>query len=1013
MDPDRARIQADLSGLIDGQVRCDDVFLRLYASDASNYEVQPIGVVRPYNTEDVVACVKYAADHQLSIFPRGSGSNVVGGCLGNGLIVDCSYSMRRVEVVDRETVTVQAGLTLFELNRELASHGRRLAADPVNRSVTSIGGLIAMNSTGSQWASNGSPRDKIASVEMVTGAGQMVKFVSTRAPSGATSDDVSETAFDVQHARMLTRRIRQIVEKNAARIADHRTQTEVNEAGFNVFDLQQGSAIDLTRLIAGSEGTLGVITRATLFTNPIARHRGVSLLFFRRLDAAAQAAVEIAKMGVAACDLVDRRLLSLARETRQEFHRLIPADAEAMLLVEFHAAEDGRLREKLEHLRQRIQRKKKIAFDVRSTTQQEERDLYWKLTRRIIPALYRLSGNQRALPFIEDIAIPPAKLPEFLASVHQLMHEHEVTASIFSHTPQGLLHVRPFLNLADPADQQRMTRLANSLFEKVNQLGGTVTGSSGDGFSRSWYLRRQYGSLYKVFSEIKDVFDPQNTFNPGKIVGHPYSGLTDNLRAIVPSVQLIAPQVEPEAGTENLDSQRSAAVSTATNGALPVLEPQLQWTVPQMAMAARNCNGCARCRSTSPNERMCPLFRLAPREEASPRAKANLVRSIVTGQLDVEQISQEEVKQIADLCVNCHQCRVECPAGVDIPKLMVETKAQYFMVNGLKLSDWMLTRLDWLYEIAGRMPRVTNRLIRSPFARWLMDRMLGIAEGRKLPTFDHRNFLRWATRERLTRPSKQQSRKVVYFVDAYANWNDVELAQSFVQVMRHNGIDVLVPPRQNISAMSLIAEGAIARARKIASKNVELLAEWVRQGYQVVTTEPSAALVLKHEYLNFMNDADVQLVAKNTVDSSTYLLELHRSGDLELDFRPVNATIGYHLPCHQRALGEQIPALALLKLIPGLQVELIRQGCSGMAGTYGLKRKNYHRSLRMGLPLINAMRSPNIIAGTTECSTCKIQMEQGTTKPTIHPLKILALAYGLMPQLTDLFNRRSEELVVT
>ena len=391
---------------------------------------------------------------------------------------------------------------------------------------------------------------------------------------------------------------------------------------------------------------------------------------------------------------------------------------------------------------------------------------------------------------------------------------------------------------------------------------------------------------------------------------------------------------------------------------------------------------------------MCPVFRLAPREESSPRAKANLMRGIVTGQLEPDLLASEEFKEVADLCVNCHQCRFECPAGVDIPKLMVEAKAQYFKTNGMKISDWVLTRLDWLYEIAGQMPGLTNRLLKSRVARWLLDKMIGISQGRKLPLFSKTSFARWAGRQKLQRPSKQQSRKIVYFVDAYANWNDVELGQAFVKVLAHNGIDVVVPAGQNVSAMSLISEGSVVRAKKLAQKNVELLAEWVRQGYQVVTTEPSAALALKHEYLNLLDDQDAKIVSDNTIDATNFLMKLHLSGDLELDFKPVNAAIGYHLPCHQRALGENIPAMKLLRLIPGLQVEMIEKGCSGMAGTFGIKRKNYLRSLRIGFALINAMRSTDIIAGTTECSTCKIQMEQGTTKPTVHPIKIMAMAYG-------------------
>jgi anaerobic glycerol-3-phosphate dehydrogenase C subunit len=389
------------------------------------------------------------------------------------------------------------------------------------------------------------------------------------------------------------------------------------------------------------------------------------------------------------------------------------------------------------------------------------------------------------------------------------------------------------------------------------------------------------------------------------------------------------------------------------------------------------------------------------------------MRSILTGQLPVETMATDEFKAVADLCVNCHQCRLECPAGVDIPKLMVEAKAQYVSVNGLSISDWIFARLDVLYDIAGRLPRLTNLLIRSRLARLLLDRVLGIAQGRKLPRLSHMSFLRWAQRNKLSRGSRQHARKVVIFADAYVNWNDLELGQALVKVLQHNGIDVAVPQDQLVSGMSLISDGVLTRARKLAARNVELLAEYVRQGYKIVTTEPSAALALKHEYLNLLDDDDARLVAANTYEATHFLWELHQTGQLELDFRPVNQTVGYHLPCHQRALETGAPGINLMRLVPGLQVELIEKGCSGMCGTFGLKRRNYIRSLRTGLPLIKAMRSPAFVAGATECSTCKIQMEQGTNKPTIHPLKIIALAYGLMPQLGDLFNRRNEDLVVS
>lgn len=1019
IDPERARIQADLGGVVEGEVHVDTAFVRMYATDASMYQIPPLGVVRPTGVADVVACVKYAMENKIPIIPRGAGSNVVGGSIGAGLILDMSYSMRRVLAVGREDVTVQPGVVLGDLNHQLRSHGRMIGPDPATRMVTTIGGVLAMNSSGSHWVRYGTPRDKVVRLQIVLADGEVVELKSLLDPE-------SNNAPVQPRLEQISNRIDRVLTHNAGLILEHQPKVQLNQAGFNLFDLygvdeQKNSRLDLTRLLVGSEGTLGIITEATIQTELLPRHRGVAVLFFHRLDTAVRASVEISKMEIAACDLIDRRLLSLARESAAEYQRLLPAEAEAMLLVELEAVDNRTLQDKLDQLTNRIQRRKKLAFEVKTTTQKEVRDFYWRIVRRTVPTLFKLKGERRALPFIEDIAIAPERMPEFFQDIHRILNDHEVTASIFAHAPQGLISIRPFISLSRSEELETMERLATQLFDRVIEYGGSISGAHGDGLARSWFLRRQYGRLYNVFAEIKNTFDPSNVLNPGKIVGTPESGLTDHVRTVnlsaelLPKVSLAAVNEVDEANENSVlvENKTTSGRSKKPATALPMLQPALNWSLSDMTLAARNCNGCGRCRTQAPLVRMCPLFRLAPREEASPRAKANLMRGILTGQLNPEILVKDDFKEIVDLCVNCHQCRLECPASVDIPKLMIEAKAQYYAVNGLKFSDWLLTRLDWLYGIAGNAPRLTNFMLQNRPLRWLLDRMLGIAQTRKLPLFDRQTFARWSQRERLNKANKQDGRKVVYFVDAFANWNDIELGKSLVKVLNHNGVQVVVPVNQDVSGMSLISDGSLARAKRLAMRNVEMLAEWVRLGYQVVTTEPSAALALSHEYLNILDDEDAKLVAANTTDASNYLLQLHRRGELELDFEPVNASIGYHLPCHQKALGNDVPAVELLRLIPGLRVDFLEKGCSGMAGTFGLKRKNYLRSLRMGFALINAMRSPDIVAGTTECSTCKIQMEQGTTKPTIHPIKILALAYGLMPELEDLLKRKSGELVTS
>ncbi len=993
MNPEQARIQADLRGLIEGDVLCDDLFRQMYSTDASVLQISPAGVVRPRSVDDVIAVVKYAAENNLPIHPRGAGSNVVGGAIGTGLVLDFSVYMRRIVTDHPDEVRVQPGAVLANVNRQLERSRMMFGPDPATRSVMTMGGLVSLDATGSHWLKYGSPRSEIRRLQLVLADGSLVEVGAAAASDPAT--------------RRLAAQIELVLGRRRQLIEEHQPATPTNHAGYNLTDLLTDGRLDLAKLVAGSEGTLAVITEATLSIRPIPRHRGVVLLFFDQMQTAARAAVDALDHDVVACDLMDRRLLSLVRTFDERFQRLIPETAEAMVLVEMQADDASQLRSGIQSLNERYTRRKQ-AFCSLMTCSEEERNLYWRMVRRGIPMQFAMKGRRQAIPFVEDLAIPPDRLPDFLQDLPGILHTCEVTATVFAHVGQGVIHLRPQLDLSHPDDVARIRQLTEMLFERVLEMKGTISGSHGDGLIRTHWLRKQYGRMYHVFEEVKHEFDPQNILNPGKIVELPGFDFTSHLRQISVSGTVPSPPADDANGQPRIDGRKKKPALE-----LPVIEPQLNWSLSELATEAAQCNGCARCRTASPNERMCPIFRLHPREEASPRSKANLIRDVLNGSLDPGELNSEELKKVADLCVNCHQCRLECPAGVDIPGLMVEAKAQHVAVNGLRMSEWLLTRLDILYLFAGRMPRIVNWMTRNRLMRWSLDRMFGIAQSRKLPRFANRPFIKWAARQRLTQSTRRQGRKVLYFVDAFANWNDTELAIATCAVLKHNGFEVFVPAGQQIAGMSMISAGVIDRARKIAARNVELLAEGVRQGCHIVTTEPAAALALQHEYLHFLDDSDAKIVSGNCTDISNFLWQLHLNGQLKLDFSPLNYTLGYHLPCHQRALGPVVAGMNLLRLIPGLKVERIEKGCSGMAGIYGLMRANYRRSLRAGVGLISAVRQPHIVAGCTECSTCKIQMEQGTVKPTIHPVKILALAYGLMPELDSLFDRRSEPLMIS
>jgi Fe-S oxidoreductase len=700
---------------------------------------------------------------------------------------------------------------------------------------------------------------------------------------------------------------------------------------------------------------------------------------------------------------MDRRHLSLAREAEPRFEQLIPPETEAILLVEQEGEDLLEVRIRMNRLVNDVWQQKRLAFGARQAFEAEETDLFWRLVHKIQPALYRVKGPSRPVPVVEDMAVAPEVLPEFLVRMQNVLKRNQVTASLFCHAGHGQLHLQPFLDLANPDDVARMRRLAEELYQEVFALNGTISGEHACGLSRTSFLRQQAGPLYDVFREIKRIFDPQNVLNPGKVIGDDPDLITRHLRR-----PLQASPAPPPAPTDAASADEAEPAELRN-----LVELQLDWQPARVYDAVADCNRCGECRTQVSSLRMCPIFRIAPSEEASPRAKANLIRGVLTGTLDLNLLTSDEFKTVADLCFHCHACRLECPAGVDIPRLMRESKAAFVAANGLPLADWAMTRLDLFGTFGGLVAPVANWALANRQMRWLLEKILGISQGRKLPRVASRSFLRRAARRRLTRPSRRTGQKVLYFVDAYANYFDPQLGEALVSVLEHNGIAVYVHPDQKQAGMPSIACGALEHARQLAEHNVAILAEAIRQGYHVVATEPAAALCLKHEYPQLIDEDDAGLVAANSSEACGYLWRLHARGQLQLDFKPLNLSLGYHTPCHLRALGNGLPGEQLMGLIPGVRLRHIEAGCSGMAGTFGVLHKNYRNSLRAGWKLISRLRDPDLQAGVTECSACKVQMEQGAAKPTIHPIKLLALSYGLMPEIARRLGASAEELITT
>jgi FAD/FMN-containing dehydrogenase/Fe-S oxidoreductase len=973
MDFERKRIEEDLRGVVSGDVICDDVGRSLYATDGSLFEVWPLAVVRPRSADDVAATVRWAAERNVPVHARGAGTSLAGGSLGPGIVIDCSRFMRRIVETGADTVRVQPGVVAAQLEEHLARRRRMFGPDPANAVATTVGGMIGRDSSGSRFLRHGAVRGRLVSVEAVLADGAIVELSAV---------PVSGDPADGGRVAALAKGVQAVLAGRRDVVARFQPSSRPTHAGLRLHDLDHDGLIDLPRLVCGAEGTLAVITAATLRTLPADEVTAVGLLLFNSIEGAAEAAIRLLALQPSACDLFDRRHLALARGTKPSFDLLIPPVAEAGLLVEFTGREQADCNERLEQAMAVVNRGRSNCIDMRRAEDAFDAAFFWELSRNNVSTLQGVRAEMRPVPFTEDIVVPPPALPDFLMRLQEVLKQQQATGMLFGHAGQGQLHLRPHADPRRPGERARLETLAAALYEEVVGCGGTIGGEQGLGLSRTPFFHRMFPELTAVFGEVKQLFDPAGILNPGRVApvdgGTPPAGDWATFRSPLAAA---APRPETVPGD-------------APPAVVPL--PVLTWSADRLAVETDACNGCGACRSLTTATRACPRYRENPREEASPRAKADAMAGLLSGRLDPRSLSSEAVRRLADTCFNCHQCRIDCAAGIDVPAIVMELKAAHHAANSMDLGRWLLSRVDTLSAAAGRMKPVANWAIANPQARWILEKTLGIARGRKLPPFTGGQFMKWAARRGITRPSRRSGPRVLYFLDTYARWHDPLLAQAFVGVLERNGIGVFVDPRQTASGMPLVSEGDLDGARRLARRNVRVLSEAVRLGYRIVCTEPSTVTCITHDYPLLLDDEEVPRVAAATCDAMTYLWELHRQGRLRLDFRPVPSRLLYHAPCHSRIVGAVTPAEHLMRLIPGLVVEPADRGCSGMAGTFGLAREHYRTSIRVGLGLVSAMRGGGVEAGATECSACRIQMEQGTTKPAVHPVKVLARAYGLL-----------------
>jgi FAD/FMN-containing dehydrogenase/Fe-S oxidoreductase len=1000
---DSQQLSDDLRGSYRGELHFNALTRALYATDASPFEIAPLGVAIPDDAADVAALVQYCGTHNIPVIPRGGGTGLAGESLGPALILDMSVKLTRILKIEGDFVDVQPGLTLAALNAELMRNGRRFAPDPASAATCTIGGMIATNASGSNAFRHGYTRDHVMGLEVVWDSGATDRIGALRSDQAPHERTL---AIDSATAALLR--------ANQNAIVATTSRAKFDRCGYQLLDVLSRSGTNLAKLLVGSEGTLGIVTAARLRTMPQPGGTSLTLLGFPTLDAALRASLDLRAFEPVACDLLDRRLLSITRRTGYgDAVAQIPDSVGAALLVKFEADTEREACERTWGAVERLRQSHLVRTLAEPTSSPEGQAYVQGIRQGAVAGMYALGRGPRPVPFIEDVGVPVGALGEYVTGVQGILQRFELSASFLIHTLLGQVHTRPLIDLESPTDRAKLWPVAEQVHSLALALGGTVSTQHGTGITRTPWVERQAGSLYPVFRELKRIFDPKNLLNPGKIVGPDPSREAWPLR--MPARRIPQTPVEPALRAATEPTPAPAADATPPNGIALPSTPLLLWKDASPTEEVARCSGCGDCRTRSTSKRMCPIFRAVGEEAASPRAKANLVRLLA----DPAAATPETVKSVAGLCVNCKMCRNECDARVNIPKLMLEVKAAHQAEHGLDRSDWFLARIESLAAIGSNFAPFVNGLLGRGAVRWLLEKVCGISRKRRLPAFALRNFFRWAQGQGLMRKRAQESSyrgvrsrsRVALFVDVYAGYNDPLIGEATVAVLRHNGIEVYVPPRQAGCGVAALSVGDLDTAREAAVHNVRVFADLIREGYRIVCSEATAALMLSQDYCDLIDDSDTASVAANTVELTTFLGELHDAGRLRTDFRPLNVTLGHHVPCHMKALRGTPSGPRLLGLIPGTRVHTIDVGCSGMAGSWGLKASNYALSMAAGAPMFAELNRPGVLFGSSECSACRMQMQEGSGKRSLHPVEYLAYAYGLMPAIGEKLQRPLGPLV--
>jgi len=947
--------ETELRRKITGEVYFDAVTRYLYSTDASLYEIQPVGVVVARDKNDVVQAIRTAAKYGISILPRGGGTSLAGQAVGQALVIDCSKFMNRILELnaDERWVRAEPGLVRDELNQQIKHTGLHFAPETATSNRANLGGMIGNNSSGTRSIVYGKTVDHVLEVRAILAGGEEAHFHEL------TPNDYDAKCQKQNSEGQIYREVRRLVHENENEIRTRFPKVMRRVGGYNLDELVGREKWNLSKILTGSEGTLACIVEAKLKLEPLPKATALLVVHFTDLLESLRAVGTILPHQPAAIELLDEVILSLAQNNLdiRQLCTFVQGAPKALLLVEFFGETNDEVRAKAASTEASL-RQSGCGYAYVYALPPEEQNRVWNVRKAALGILQSMKGDAKPVAFIEDACVPTEVLPEYIAQVIDLVKRHGRALSIYGHASVGVLHVRPVLNMKAAADIQIFRQISEEVFHLVVKYRGAWSGEHGDGLVRSYLNEKFFGTkLYQAFRELKRAFDPHGLMNPGKIVEA--QNMAENLR------------LDPAYKTREVATHFHFREDGGFNRAVEM------------------CTGVGACRKTMTGT-MCPSYMATRDEQHSTRGRANALRAALTGAISTEHFTTPRLKEVFDLCLACKGCKAECPSNVDVAKLKYEFLSHYYDEHGTPLSVRLFARPDILGKLGSRLAGLTNALLKNTAVRRMIEMIFGIDRRRILPLYAPQNFPRWFEKHQ-RRPERGggHHKKIVLFNDTFINYHEPEIGEAAMQVLEWLGYDVILA-NAGCCMRPAISNGLLKMARPHTERLVERLHEFVKQGYKIVGCEPSCVSAIKEDYLDFVrNHEQAKVVAENF-----FLIEdfVAQQSDGKALPRKQEDQILYHGHCHQKALLGTAHSKQVLHKLTGCVVHEIDSGCCGMAGAFGYEKKHYDISMKIGgqrlFPAIKA--APEQQRLVANGFSCRHQIEHATGRKARHAVQVLA-----------------------